>query len=263
MRVALCYHGISSGKNFKEGGLAVAFESEFDSIQRFLIKSNPNCDFDIYLHSWVNSNQNEVIQKLRPVDYLFENTINFNKPTMLFKFKQLVKKKLNKPYFESNRINNIYSRWYSFQKVCELVSKNKQKYDLIFVTRFDMVLRDSISLKNISPEYFYSGDWETLYNGKIELKETDYTKVITQNVERHKKGFPYDEEGLQDFFFIGSPTYILKDFSKIYFNLKFLIKKYGASNHLIALGKLKEDNKINIHKRVYLYFQEYFLSRWL
>lgn len=261
MKIALCYHGIACGKNFKEGGLPVGYSEEFDLMKRNLISHNKNHDFDVFIHSWSKDFESLVVNKMQPKGYCFENSIDFKKETFSFHFKESIKKILGL-YSEPKRINNIYSRWYSFYKVCEIASRYKGDYDLVIVTRFDMCLMAPILIDEFSSEYFYSGDWETFYSNDRELLESDYKKSHGM-ATKMKKGFPYDNEGLQDFFFVSSRDYMLNSFSKIYLELEFLLKKYGPSNHLIALGKLKEDDFSTKHRRKITYFKEYFLSRWI
>lgn len=261
MKIALCYHGIAKGYNFKNGGLPVGFSHEFDLMTKNLIDENKNHQFDIFLHSWSLGAKEEVLNKMNPKQYLFEESKNFKKQSVFFLLKETIKKTLGKGY-EPQRINNIYSRWYSFMKVSELVKKSKENYDLVIVTRFDMCLINKFNISNIKKENFYSGDWVGYTNNGIEILEENY-KNKSGNLKLFKKGYPFDNEGIQDFFFISSYNYMINNFGKIFYKLSKLIKKYGPSNHLIALGKLKEDNMLSKHKRILLYCEDYFLSRWL
>jgi hypothetical protein len=213
------------------------------------------------LHSWSVEAQEEVVKKLKPRDFIFEKAKQFQKPSFRTYLKEITKKILGKSY-EIQRINNIYSRWYSFKKVCQLVKKSGQKYDLIIVTRFDMCLLSEIDLKEVNKENFYSGNWITYREENKDILEENYL-VKSKFLKSQPKGYPFDNEGLQDFFFISSKDYMLDSFSNIYNQLKFLIKKYGASNHLIAFGKLKEDKSLQKHERILTYSKDYFLSRWL
>lgn len=261
MKVALCYHGIAKGYNFKNGGLSVGYSYEFDLIKKNLINQNPNSSFDIFLHSWSLDAKDEVIKKIKPKDYLFEQSRVFKKPTLFILLKENLKRIFGKG-FETKRINNIYSRWYSFKKVCDLVKKSEETYDLVIVTRFDMCLLKPLDLSNVDPNYFYSGDWIGIYKDELEVLEQNYKDKSTFHKLKNK-GYPYDNEGLQDFFFIASQTYMTNKFSFVYNQLKELIKKYGPSNHKIAFGKLKEDNMLDKHQRILTYSKDYFLSRWL
>jgi len=261
LKVALCYHGIAKGHNFKNGGLPVGFDYEFDLIQKNLIERNKDCTFDVFLHSWSIDYKDAVLEKLKPKDYLFEKSKKFKKPSIKVLLKQKIKKKLGKGY-ELQRVNNIYSRWYSFKKVCDLVKKSDQKYDLVIVTRFDMCLLNKFTISDLNPNIFYSGDWITFKEKGKEFLEENY-RLIKENSKEISKGYPFDEEGIQDFFFISSQDYLVNKFSEIFKQLELLLKKYGESNHLIALGKLKEDKMLNKHQRILTYSKDYFLSRWI
>lgn len=260
MKIALCYHGIAKGHNFKDGGLPVGFDYEFDLVKKNLLDNNKNCQFDIFLHSWSIDYKEEILKKMNPKDFLFEKSKKFIKVSFFNYIKEHIKKKLGKG-FEPQRINNIYSRWYSFRKVCELVEKCDENYDLVIVTRFDMCLLSKFDINDIESHKFYSGDWIGLYKDGKEILEQDYKN--NKGIKSIKKGYPFDNEGVQDFFFIADYDYMINSFSRIFKDLKNLIKKYGKSNHLIALGKLKEDNKLQSHQRILDYRKDYFLSRWL
>lgn len=262
MKIALCYHGIAKGSNFKEGGLPVGYAKEFESIKENLIQVNKNHQFDIFLHSWSIESQYEVISKMNPKSFLFESSKVFKKITFFKYIKEYTKKFLGKSY-EFTRLNNIYSRWNSFYKVCNLVKNSNEEYDVIIVTRFDMFLFKPLLLDELSLDKFYSGDWISYKLEDKELLEPEYRKHDVKNLKMFKKGYPFDNEGLQDFFFISSSDYMLNSFSLIFKELKSLIKKYGPSNHLIALGKLEQDKNLNNHERVMVYNQDYFLSRWV
>lgn len=261
MKVALCYHGIAKGYNFKNGGLPVGYEHEFDLVNKNLIEYNKEHSFDIYLHSWSLEYEKEIVAKMSPKKYLFEPSKEFKKPSIFKLVKEKVKKSLGKGY-EVQRMNNIYSRWYSYKKVCDLVEQSNEKYDLVIVTRFDMCLFRQFNISELDSSNFYSGDWITYYKDGVELLEEKYDSKDA-SLERVSKGYPFDNEGFQDFFFISSQEYMINKFSTIFNNLSALIKKYGPSNHSIAFGKLKEDNKLNKHKRVLTYGSDYFLSRWI
>lgn len=261
MRVALCYHGIAKGHNFKNGGLPVGFEHEFDLMTENLIKYNKDCSFDIFLHSWSLDYEKEVISKMKPKEYIFEPSKRFKKPSFLKLVKEKIKKSLGRGY-EVNRINNIYSRWYSYKRVCDLVQQSNEMYDLVIVTRFDMCLLSPLDLSLIKADKFYSGDWITFYDGDNEILEENFD-VKNLKLKEVSKGFPHDREGLQDFFFISSQEYMLESFGTIFDSLKTLIRRFGPSNHLIAKGKLELDGMLPKHQRVLTYSKDYFLSRWL
>lgn len=262
MKVALCYHGIAKGTNFKEGGLPVGYAKEFETIKKNLIEVNRQYQFDIYMHSWSIEHKDDVVAEMKPKSYSFESPKQLKKVTFFRFIKERTKKFFGLPY-EFQRINNIYSRWFSYYKVCELVDKSGEHYDLVIVTRFDMCLLRPFNLENLDLNSFYSGEWIGYKKNSSmvqdnQLKKTDLTKLT-----RVQRGYPFNNEGIQDFFFVGSGKYMLKKFSRVFFELDNLIKTYGPSNHLVVLGKLKEDKMIKKYKTILKYSEDYFLSRWL
>ena len=264
MKVALCYHGIAKGKNFKSGGLKVGVEDEFELFKKNVIEQNPSIEFDVFVHSWSVDHQSEVDQIMHPIASVYEPTRIFKKPTFYEIVKEKIKKNLGKVY-EYQRVNNIYSRWYSFQKVCDLVKKSDIEYDLVIVLRFDMVILNPIIFKDLDKNHFYSGNWIGLQNEKGALIEDFEFKNNRhrEGISKIQIGYPFDDKGLQDFFFISSFENMVLKFSTLYGNLPKMLKKYGTSNHFLALGQLKENNLLGGHKRILEYGTDYFLSRWL
>ncbi|MBU2904902.1 hypothetical protein KO529_08920 [Arenibacter algicola] len=126
-----------------------------------------------------------------------------------------------------------------------------------------MALLKSLDIGQLDKNCFYSGDWKGYTNDNIIVEDPDLVYYDLNKLQEVSRGFPYNDEGLQDFFFIASSEYMLNGFSNIFLELPNLIKKYEASNHLIALGKLKEDKKINEHQRVLKFREDYYLTRWL
>ncbi|MCX2718545.1 hypothetical protein [Lentiprolixibacter aurantiacus] len=263
MKIALCYHGIAKGKNFKSGGLDVGYRNEFDLIQRNLIWSNPDHDFDVFMHSWSKEFEQEVVDYMQPLKFDFEEPKELRKAPLLLLIKELIKKALGKDY-EFKRLNNIYSRWYSFKRSIDLIAESGNEYDLIIATRFDMSLLSPFLLNNISPSKFYSGDWIGAFYEDRLLEGYEYGDFkLNPKTVLNPIGYPYDDRGLQDFFFISGTEYMMTKFSKIFDYLDRLIPKYGKSNHFIALGQLKETGMEKNHSRILKYGEDYFLSRWL
>ena len=262
MKIALCYHGIAKGTNFKSGGLPVGYAKEFELLTKNLIEQNKEHDFDVFMHSWSLDFKDEVVDLMKPKGYLFEPSKEFKKPTLYKYIKENVKKLLGFPY-EPKRINNIYSRWYSFYKACELVKESKERYDLVIVTRFDMCLLKPFNINTLDINKFYSGEWVGYEKDNAFISDDELKNIDMSGLEKVPRGYPFNSEGIQDFFFISSGEYMLDKFANIFHELNKLIKKNGPSNHLIALGKLKEDNMIDNYDRVLSFGDDYYLSRWL
>lgn len=169
---------------------------------------------------------------------------------------------------EYSRYNNIYSRWYSFQKVFSLAeahSKNNNViYDYVLVLRFDMVFLNQIDFSKIYLNSFTCGRFIGYHDGKNFVADDDVRNINKQDYSIKERGYPFNDEGLQDFFF-GANMSFMKDFSNIYFELKTLIRKAGLSNHKIALHKFLELEKKRKTKLAHPleYITDYYLERWL
>lgn len=261
-KVALCLHGIAKGKNFKHGGLDVNFESESELYtNNFILPNNA----DVFIHSWSTSYENEVNTLYKPVSSLYENPMIFNKPKFIDYIKDIVTLIKNKPR-ELNRINNIYSRWYSLYKVIELVREQELiqgfKYDYVMVTRFDMSLLSLIECSKLENGKFYTADW---VGGRDEKGNIIPENLLHNNKKvnfTYKKGFPTDDEGILDFWFISSSELISK-FSEIHFELESLMIGNGMSNHKIALQKLKNLGLLDNVEWTFKSGVDFCLTRWM
>ena len=236
MKVALCYHGIAKGKNYKSGGLTVGFKEEFEVLKKNLIEQNPNVQFDVYLHTWSIEHKVEIEKIMKPVSSLYEESRIFRKSSWYDLVKQRVKKIFGKVY-EYQRVNNIYSRWYSFHKVCSLVQDSDTEYDFIFVLRFDMVFLTPFKLDQLDTDCFYSGEWIGLQDESGRLLEGFEYKEMMNNssISKLKIGYPYDSKGLQDFFFIASPKNMIKKFAIIFEDLPKMIRKIWRKQPLSSV----------------------------
>lgn len=182
MRIAVCYYGGLGGNTFRDGiGGTIPISKTFQSFKEKIIQLNPEDQFDFFVHSWSISNKSDIIKTLNPVDSIIENQIDFSKqaaskskiffdlkdirPNLsLFLRKLFWKKSYNK--LSNDRTKDkfrIYSRWYSTKKVIELKKnyemKNNFKYDVIFLTRFDIFWHKSIKFNELVDGYFYSSNW--------------------------------------------------------------------------------------------------------
>lgn len=266
-RIAVCYHGLSYGENFKKGGLPVTFEKGLESFQRNVVNYNKNFFFDIFFHSWSNPLEEIIKQKYSPIKYLFEPSKKLVELSLWQKTYSIIRALKNQDK-EYSRYNNIYSRWYSFQKafsLAESYSKNNNViYDYVLVLRFDMVFLNQIDFSKIYLNSFTCGRFIGYHDGKNFVADDDVRNINKQDYSIKERGYPFNDEGLQDFFF-GANMSFMKDFSNIYFELKTLIRKAGLSNHKIALHKFLELEKKRKTKLSHPleYITDYYLERWL
>lgn len=124
-----------------------------DSIYRHIIDSNPNYEFDFFIHCWNEDLKDSLVELYQPKKYLFES----NTP-----YVEEINKKLN----ASNRDQKCFgevSVALSIAKGCELVEEYGEKYNKIISAR---------------PDYLYWRD--------MNLDEYDNDKVYgTQLVQNH------------------------------------------------------------------------------
>jgi hypothetical protein len=70
---------------------------------------------------------------------------------------------------ENSRVHNTYSRWYSTMQVSKLISdyeNSNGQYDLIMISRLDLVWRDSLSFSFLDSNKFYTSN---IINGDNKL----------------------------------------------------------------------------------------------
>lgn len=261
MKIAFCLHGISSGKNFKNGGLPVSFSNEALLFQQHIIKKN---DVDCFYHTWKTDASDELLTLYKPTEYKVEEHKNFVQISWIDYLKHFINK--FRKIDELQRVNNIYSRWYSFSQATKLALDYQKKmniqYDYIFITRFDMSLFKEISFEVLEPSKFYCGDWYTFYDAQNQLIHEQDLFNNSSKVKKIVEGYPLNNHGISDFWFCASPK-IMQSFSKIFFELEYLINIAGKSNHMIALEKLQSMNQLDKFVKILEFGKDYYLSRWI
>lgn len=266
-RIAICFHGLSYGVNFKKGGLPVTFDKGLETFHRNVVNHNKDFSFDVFFHSWSNPLEETIKQKYSPVDFVFEPSKKLVKLNFWQKTYSLLRALKNQDK-EYSRYNNIYSRWHSFQKavsLAEAYSKEKNvTYDYILVLRFDMVFINAIDFSKADLNSFICGKWIGYHDGRNFVADDAVRYINKQDYSIKERGYPHNDEGLQDFFF-GADMPFMKEFSNIFFELKHLIRRVGLSSHKIALCKFLELSKLYNKKlnSPIKFISDYYLERWL
>jgi hypothetical protein len=211
MKIAICYFGTLGGQVFKNnlGGI-IPPDMCFKIFKEKIVKSNPECEFDFFIHSWSTTHEKEILNTIKPINFIIEPQKNFMKEAvfnskLIFDFKDIrpyISTFLRKLFWRSSynklsreRISykfNIYSRWFSTKKVVELKRlyeiKNNIKYDYVFLTRFDVFWHNFFQFKNLKNNLFYSSNWSA------------------PNLFNIKKN--YDNRNFQDYWFIANSKMI-------------------------------------------------------
>tara|TARA_Y100000589_G_scaffold93583_1_gene88447 strand:+ start:90 stop:1232 length:1143 start_codon:yes stop_codon:yes gene_type:complete len=104
-------------------------------IKKHIIDSNPNCEFDIFIHSWSNNVKTDIIDTFKPKKYIIEELITEH----------------NIKYNENGSNGRILSKMLPKLKVTNLlndyIQENKIIYDQVILTRFDLGLIDNLHIK--------------------------------------------------------------------------------------------------------------------
>ena len=143
MKIAICYFGLSGGKNDKNDPVTNIYP--LDTIKKHIINNNVKRGhtFDIFFHTWEckELHKDTLINQYNPVKYIIDKRIKFN---------------------DDVKWNYIYSRWYSHSKVITLKKQyeieNNFEYDYVLLLRFDLIFLVNIDF-NFSNNYIYAGNW--------------------------------------------------------------------------------------------------------
>lgn len=261
-RVALCLHGIAKGKNFKHGGLKVGFEREAHLYRNNFIVPN---SADVFIHSWSEEYQSHIDNEYKPIASLYEQPRLFTRVSFKERVVDLRNRLRAKPR-ELNRLNNIYSRWYSLYKVIQLLRSHENasgfSYDFVMVSRFDMSLLSLIDCSTLGNGNLYVADWVGYRTANGEIIDEDKIFSSTDKAFQFKRGFPHDDEGFLDFWFIASSDVMAK-FSHIFLELEELVSEVGMSNHKIALIKIIKMGFLESVRWKYRSFEDFCLTRWM
>uniref|UniRef100_A0A6C0DQ94 Uncharacterized protein n=1 Tax=viral metagenome TaxID=1070528 RepID=A0A6C0DQ94_9ZZZZ len=163
LKIAYCLYG--QPRNLEDG---------YNIISKFV--ENYNVDF--YYHTWTLNHENEVYshsnyRNIKIEEIKYDHDI-INKINLLYKPKKYISE-LSK-YFDyknfenslifnnleckdTNRISNTFSNFYSKQKVRDLLNetleKEKINYDLVIISRFDMLKEINIDLNLLDKNKIY------------------------------------------------------------------------------------------------------------
>jgi len=151
-KVAIVFHGISSGKNDK--GLPVNFDDAYMSFVENVINSNKDkFEFETYFHTWNSDRISDVVDLYKPKKFIAEDRINF---TDIYQSDHLdhLSTHINKSYNTYKFItpevvvSMLHSRFYSLWRSIALLDED---YDIVISLRFDLIFLNPFILDDISP----------------------------------------------------------------------------------------------------------------
>ncbi len=235
MRIALCFCGLVGGADGNDGkGFTLSPETAAYYYKRNIIDNNSHVD--VFIHSWSIDEKDELLDIYKPKKFLIEKQKTFH-PWKIFLKQFLHPIPILKLFFNGNWnvfswIYNLsiraQSRWYSSKKVIELSIKYQQEnnfeYDLIFVTRMDVVFFEKINFTNFDKNKFYV---------PIRNKGPNITSIFNwQNNDS------IEDNAYGDLFFIANPNK-MKKFALLYDAMsKYSLRPpFAAKQHIDTITK--------------------------
>ena len=205
-KIAICFHGLSTGMNDKNQRVSDINES-YESIKKYITNG---METDVFFHTWINDNidkKNYLLDLYKPKKFIFEKKKDFH----------------SERYKQVTSYQSAKSRWLSHKNVIELVNEysmeNNIKYDIIFITRFDCLFLNDFKLNKLKiTNHLYISNWEK-----------DYDKNY------------FNKCGVCDLWWFGNLEVINK-FKDIFDNIDNYLKYIDVSNHLLSYYHIKINN---------------------
>jgi hypothetical protein len=166
------------------------------SIEKHIIQTNTDYNFDFFIHCWCEDLKDELLDMYKPLDFLFENNENYKE--------EFIRKIGSEKNIENINYLSQISQAFSIKKVCEIlenyIRKNNKKYDKIIIYRPDLLLWKDMNLENYDNENIYvnshinnEGDfhWVLKYDN-IQFFKTIYDMIsetslptVHHHIKRH------------------------------------------------------------------------------
>jgi hypothetical protein len=149
MKIALCLSGLTGGSGGKDGvGNSLDIDIPYQSVKKYLLDVN---DIDVFIHSWSKEFEKELIDLYKPKKQKFEKQIIFDK--------------------DNHRKHITQSRFYGNNKVLDLKrlyeEENNFIYDVVMISRLDLVWFNEVNFDMYDPKYFYASHWN--HNGPDQI----------------------------------------------------------------------------------------------
>ncbi len=156
-------HGLVGATNKYGTGQEIDVEISARHFKEMIRDQNPDCNIDIFMHSWSTEAEDVIKGIYQPTKILFEEQIHFD-------FEYIVGdpslpmntgKTENGKFIgiENIRFHSLYSRWYSAKVANALRVIHEQqtgiKYDYIMLTRFDLAYLVPLKFNSMEREKLY------------------------------------------------------------------------------------------------------------
>ena len=206
MKIAICISGLIGSTSKGGVGKVINFYKTKEYFDKNLIFENAKVDY--FLHCWNKELSDDLIGLYKPKKYIFEPPL----------------KKENKYSFkEYGIVSNQYSKLKVVKLKKEYEIKNDFIYDLVILTRFDLLILKEIHFQSLDLKKFY------VIGPKYHHSKSCKCSFCNENNSEH---------GLNDIFFF-SPSKKMDLFSEAY---NYLDKYTLKSNHIITKKHLVKIN---------------------
>jgi hypothetical protein len=220
-RIAICYYGLSDGKNDKNNTVS-GIEKSLETVKKNIVG---DMEYDIFFHTWFTTDDTskKLVDLYNPKKYIIE-------PQKTFASNVFDKKELNTSYKSGK------SRWFSHKAVIELVNdystENNVDYDIVFVTRFDGYFMNDFELSKLNiADKLYVSNWEPSLG----------TPTPMETINKH---------GLCDIWWFGKLN-IINKFKDVYDFIDVYKNEIYMSSHLMSYLHIKKNNiPIAFHKYI-------------
>jgi len=246
MKTAMCLYGLVGGKDGKDGkGGDIPFEKCYEYYKKHIIDRN---DVDIFIHSWSQHLENEIVDLYEPKIYKFEKQKMFEEELdMPARFSKVPLDNRREYRFRS------LSRWYSVKQVLELKSayefNNDFKYDCVMITRFDTLFFVNLYFNKYELKHLYVSHWNSPQNSPYNPNKK------ADKINRSERA-----NAFLDMWFFSNST-IMDVFAKVYEGVR--DGKYDTWQHRSAWDCLVDNGygRKNFKYVFYRYF-DFEMYRW-
>lgn len=156
MKVAVCLSGIVGGSVNRDGGggLLNPAISHYSYTKR-IIEANPNCEFDVFAHTWSTECKDQLIELYDPKIINAEKQRQFN----LDGFGVPGDGSAACEDYRFRNFSNWYSKYASLKLKHEYEAENSFKYDCVMQTRYDVWYATPLIFSDYDLSKLYVFNW--------------------------------------------------------------------------------------------------------